>query len=277
MVVSDFPDQRIDVQMAKGVLDSNLHDVCSAIGQVVNCIELRPGGLAAAVQRTLPYGDVYASRRPSSHDPTIAGFGAGRLGNIAVRTPAVRGQPIVVNMYAQWHGGPPSATSSNDTAHMRLGHFRRCLAGVADYEPAITSIAFPVGVGCGLGGGDPHAYDLALRQFAGEHPEIRVLMVEWKDRSTLITNVVESLLACPRQPAPALRQGRQVHGAAGPSTGRPIPSTPVRAVVSRIGQSGARRGVLIQASKHLHACTGAAAATGPVLEVVRILTGRLQP
>ena len=91
MVVSDLPDPRIHVQMAKGILDSNLHDVCSAIGHVVNCIELRPGGLAAAVQRTLPYGDVYANRKPSTHDPTIAGIGAGRLGNIAVRTPAVRG------------------------------------------------------------------------------------------------------------------------------------------------------------------------------------------
>ncbi len=73
MVVSDFPDQRIHVEMAKGVLDPNLHDACEAIGHVVNCVELRPGGLAAGVQRSLPYADVYASRRPSPHDPLIAG------------------------------------------------------------------------------------------------------------------------------------------------------------------------------------------------------------
>jgi hypothetical protein len=207
------------VQMAKGVLDPNLHDVCEAIGHIVNCVELRPGGLAAGVQSSLPYGDVYASRRPSPHDPLIAGIGAGRLGNIAVRTPAIRGQPIVVNMYAQWRGGAPIAASSNDTASQRLGYFRRCLECVADHEPAITSIGFPVGVGCGLGGGDQQEYDMALRQFAGRHPEIRVLMVTWTDRSVIINNVLDSLLACPRRPAPAPSKGRQGHGASGPPTG----------------------------------------------------------
>ena len=222
MVVSDFPDQRIEVQMAKGILDPKLHDVCPAVAHVVNCVELRPGGLAAGVQQALPYGDVYASRRPSQHDPTIAGFGAGRLGNIDVRAPVIRGQPIVVNMYAQWRGGAPRESSTNDTAAKRLGYFQRCLEAVAAHEPAIASIAFPVGVGCGLGGGDQQEYDMALRQFAGRHPEIRVLMVTWKDRSVLITNVVASLLACPGRPSPATGQGRQVHGAPGPSTGATV-------------------------------------------------------
>ena len=60
---------------------------------------------------------------------------------------------------------------------------------------------------------------MILRQFAGRHPEIRVFMVTWKDRSVLITNVVASLLACPGRPSPATGQGRQLHGAPGPSTG----------------------------------------------------------
>jgi hypothetical protein len=219
MVVSDFPDQRIHVTTAKGILDPKLHNDCEAIGHVVNCVELLPCGLAAGVKQSLPYGDIYANRQPSPHDPTIAGIGAGRLGNIAVRTPTFRGQPIVVNMYAQWRGGAPRPVSSNDTAEHRLGHFRRCLQGVADYEPQISSIAFPENIGCGLGGGDHQAYDLALRQFAGEHPEIRVLMVGWRDRSVLISNVVESLRACPRQPAPPPRGIMQVGSATFPSTG----------------------------------------------------------
>ena len=219
MVVSDLPDQRIHVQMNKGVLDPNLHDVCQAIGHVVNCVELRPCGLAAGVQQSFPYGDVYANRKPSHHEPTIAGFGAGRPGRIEVRTPAIRGQPIVVNMYAQWRGGNPTEASTVDAAENRLEYFRRCLEGVANYVPAISSIAFPENVGCGLGGGDHQAYDLALRNFAGEHPEIRVMMVAWRDRSVTISNLVGSMRACTRQPAPVTHQGRQGHGA---STGAAV-------------------------------------------------------
>mmetsp|Transcript_229 Transcript_229/g.766 ORF Transcript_229/g.766 Transcript_229/m.766 type:complete len:382 (-) Transcript_229:116-1261(-) len=136
-----------------------------------NCRTATGRGLAKDLFRAFPHADVYGGAARAASAPVR------RPGNIFVVGGPGTGERGVVNLFAQDWGGkalpfPPAAKpKARDTAQDREAWFRTCLSLLSAHLsglPAPLSVAFPHGIGCGLAGGRPAAYERMLEEFAQE-------------------------------------------------------------------------------------------------------------
>lgn len=182
----EAPNPVREVVLPDGVVDARIGELAQAIVQQLNCIGVNGRGLAKAVATAFPYADAYATRQPSGTWGVAAAASFSRPGSIDVCRPAGRfAGPVVLNMYSQWEMGAPlkynrvpAPGSLPDSLEQRERWFQECLDAVSRVDPLPTSIAFPMHIGCGLGGGRWQNYERMIHAFAANHPHVSVLIVK---------------------------------------------------------------------------------------------------
>ncbi len=135
----------------------------------LNCLTVKPHGLAEAVARAYPWADVYGERPPAGRRNLTTE--PAEPGTIQVRAGLDR---TVVGILGQWDFGRPGPGYPGrpktwaDTAGARfewfvsgLEHLERW---VDRHQPA--TVAFPHQIGCGLAGGSWPRYRRAIDEFA---------------------------------------------------------------------------------------------------------------
>lgn len=137
----------------------------------VNCVTNKAAHLAAFVFAKFPHADIYRSRKAGE-------FGV--PGTIVVRGDG-NSERLVINSLSQYYPGSPRfPASAKDGYAARLGYFRSCLKAI-EKLPGLTSIAFPVGIGCGAAGGDWKQYRAEIDAFA-ERVKIPVTLYQLGDK-----------------------------------------------------------------------------------------------
>lgn len=123
-----------------------------------NCVTTIGKGLSHTLFTAFPYSDIY-SKRVKPDKP----------GEIIVRHSEDH-RPDIIAFLAQYY--PGKAKNSFDTAKKREEWFRECLdkmyellSSKENVNKKLT-IAFPYGIGCGLGGGNWSTYEKMLDDFA---------------------------------------------------------------------------------------------------------------
>lgn len=133
----------------QNILTMNTKYICHQC----NCVSKSGSGLAHYLFETFPHADVYSNR---AHPD--------RMGDIIVCGDGINDR-YVINMMAQYYPGYANAKYANDSERIRLNAFTSCLGKILEI-PNLESIAFPYGVGCGLGGGDWGKYLSMLEWFS---------------------------------------------------------------------------------------------------------------
>jgi hypothetical protein len=131
-------------------------------GAVVDC-------LAARMHREFPLSNTYYSKGHERYHKRIPG----QLSTHSTcQSPGARIQ-VVVNIVGQDFPGGPSLS---EPPARRLRWFRQGLRALA-VNKSLPSVAFPKGIGCGIGGGDWRRYREAIKEFATACPEVQVFIV----------------------------------------------------------------------------------------------------
>lgn len=132
-----------------------LDDNFSTIAHQLNCRTTIGKGLYSHIVKKYPHADLYSKRDRVSTPGTIYH------------------RKNVIGMIAQYNPGKPNR--SNDTKNMRLEWFEECLERIGDL--GLEEIAFPLGIGCGLGGGHWPDYIALIEQFAIDNPHTRTYII----------------------------------------------------------------------------------------------------
>ena len=122
------------------------------IVQQVNATGNRNMGLASSIAKKYPLSNIYSGK--FKVEPRIPG-------TIIIRDK-------VINIVGQINPGKPSG---NDSAINRITFFKNALNVI---PKNLVSIAFPMGIGCGLAGGDWNVYLNLIKQFKINNPDTKV-------------------------------------------------------------------------------------------------------
>ena len=188
-----------------GLLDPEVLECADFICHQVNCVSMTVAGLAEALASTLPYADPCEGRVASSDRSMATVETRLKPGTMRIRqdesTPvadnevgnAVDSRPVVVEFASQYYPGKASdrklpspkgwySRREKDSPPARLAWFQQCLGLLSEAlesaETAGCTVAFPWGIGCGLGGGKWDEYHRCLREFADKLPHVTVLLVQ---------------------------------------------------------------------------------------------------
>jgi len=143
------------------IIDGDLLD-CDApiICHQCNCVTNRASGLALSLFRRYPWANVYHNRYSPSEQ-----------GTIDVREHQGK---TVVNMFAQYYGGPPTV---QDCSVTRERSFLECLRQLYIYTRTMnTTIAFPYLIGCGVAKGKWDNYRRMLTIF-DTHTDNEIIII----------------------------------------------------------------------------------------------------
>ena len=148
----------MDLKVIEGDLfDSTEQYLCHQC----NVISQRAAHLAQSVFNRFPYSNIYAERDGSGPKP------GQELGDIIIRGNG-KNERLIINMLAQFYPGKTKYPNSpKDGIATRKSAFQMCLNKITDI-PALQSIAFPFGIGCGAAGGDWLVYRKMIKNFAEE-------------------------------------------------------------------------------------------------------------
>jgi O-acetyl-ADP-ribose deacetylase (regulator of RNase III) len=139
----------------------------------LNCVTNHAAGLALAIFQRFPYADVY-SQREYPHTPTSDE----QPGNIIVCGNG-EDQRFVVGIYGQYYPGKSKyPDGKRDGILVREIAFNSGLQKIA-YIPGIQSVAFPIGIGCRLAGGDWSTYERMISDWAAAQP-IKTTMYKYE-------------------------------------------------------------------------------------------------
>jgi hypothetical protein len=137
------------IEIKKGDLLDATEDY---IIQQVNATGNRNMGLASSISKRYPTSNLYSGKFKVS--PRVPG-------TIIIRDK-------VINIVGQINPGKPSG---NDSVENRIHFFKNALNSI---PRGIKSIAFPMGIGCGLAGGSWNTYFKLIQEFKSKRPEIKI-------------------------------------------------------------------------------------------------------
>jgi O-acetyl-ADP-ribose deacetylase (regulator of RNase III) len=124
------------------------------IVQQVNATGNRNMGLASSIAKKYPLSNIYSGIHKV--EPRIPG-------TILIRDK-------VINIVGQINPGKPS---KDDSATNRITFFKNALDNI---PKDLVSIAFPMGIGCGLAGGNWNVYLDLIKQFKINNPTTKVVL-----------------------------------------------------------------------------------------------------
>lgn len=122
------------------------------IGHQCNSVSNKSAGLASELFKKFPEANIYQNRPY----PYIA------KGDDLPGHTVIRGK--IVALIAQYYPGKANENSLIDSAKVREGYFWQCLREIAKIEK-LKSIAFPVGIGCGMAQGNWEHYCKMIENF----------------------------------------------------------------------------------------------------------------
>jgi len=150
-------DYLINCIMNQGIVykDGDLLDSTEDfIVQQVNSTGAKNLGLASLISKKYPKSNLYSGKYKVDQ----------RLpGTIIIRDK-------VINIVGQINPGKPSGA---DSVNNRIDFFRNALHNI---PRSIKSIAFPMGIGCGLAGGDWNVYLNMIQEFKKDRPDTKVVI-----------------------------------------------------------------------------------------------------
>ena len=129
-----------------------------------NCTTFTAKGLASQMFKKYPGANVYAIKHKIA--PSIPGtvdvFPEG-----------------VINLYGQYSPGKASMKTKKESTMQRRDWFQQCLNDMLEKVPSGSTFAFPLGIGCGLAGGDWKEYEKILQEFS-QNPRVKQVCVYQK-------------------------------------------------------------------------------------------------
>ncbi len=137
------------------------------IAQQCNCQSKKGKGLSKDIAEKFPHANFYSSREEDSSP-----------GTIEVRGDRKEKERFVMALYAQKSPGKPKG---RDNAEQIEEWFAECLERIPKKYKKLKSIAFPLGIGCGLAGGNWENYEKIILDWAEEYPKIKVMIVSRDD------------------------------------------------------------------------------------------------
>ena len=163
------PKNVVHLILENGLFDKELLEFTPNLAQQVNTGGKRPGGIAKQMEAEYPCTKV---RHDGGPKPAL-------LGEVRIDiTPELtkNHEPVRIwSIYGQLNGGGPG--KENDSAADREAYFEQGLDYITTREPDLKSIAFPEGIGCGIGGGDWPTYQKMIHEFARDMPGCTVYIV----------------------------------------------------------------------------------------------------
>lgn len=125
------------------------------IAHQTNCRSRGAAGLARSIFERFPHANIYQQRAPNKSVP----------GTCDISGDGIK-ERFVIHMHAQRFPGGPNYGNpiESDTMIDRLSWFRSCLSHMSQHLD-IQSIAFPMGIGCGLACGTWSYYRQEIETF----------------------------------------------------------------------------------------------------------------
>jgi O-acetyl-ADP-ribose deacetylase (regulator of RNase III) len=125
------------------------------IAHQCNCVSYNAAGIAQAIFTKWSYADCYSIRWEKDKPGTIEVRGDGKENR------------YIINMFAQFNPGKPHKDDDPEDGYQaRKQYFVQCMKLIKDLKP--RSVAFPMGIGCGLAGGSWDFYKKVLEKFSSD-------------------------------------------------------------------------------------------------------------
>lgn len=161
---------------------------CDIIVQQCNCITRQSLGLASEIAKQLGVNP-YSKRKGPSKNVADSGTSS-QPGTIHIEK-AKEKDIFVASLFAQYAPGSCSKKypiyekilqerEIKETFTIRQNWFLQCLEKLAEETKllGLKTIAFPYGIGCGLAGGSWPQYHSIIEEWANQHPEFDVKIVQ---------------------------------------------------------------------------------------------------
>jgi O-acetyl-ADP-ribose deacetylase (regulator of RNase III) len=145
-----------------------------------NSTSSQAAGLALQIFAKYPYANIYKNRGGSVFGyKYISAFHTTEEspGNIVIKGDGNK-QRFIINLIGQVYPGAPLHDGLRDGYKVREGYFNQCLTKILGI-PNIESIALPVGIGCGLAGGNWSNYLPMIEKFdraVNERQKVNVVL-----------------------------------------------------------------------------------------------------
>jgi O-acetyl-ADP-ribose deacetylase (regulator of RNase III) len=163
------PENVVHLTLENGIFNKDLLKRTPNLVQQVNTGGKKPGGIAKKIEAK------YSCTKVRFHGgPKAAWLGTVRI-DITPELTENHGPVRVLSIYGQLNGGGPG--EKPDSAADREVYFKNGLDYIKSQEPGLKSIAFPEGIGCGIGGGHWPNYKEMIREFARDMPGCTVYIV----------------------------------------------------------------------------------------------------
>jgi O-acetyl-ADP-ribose deacetylase (regulator of RNase III) len=159
----------VHLTLKNGIFNNELLGSTPNLAQQVNSGGKRPGGIAKQMEAKYP-----CTKVRHHGGPKHAWLGKVRIDTTPELTEN-HGPVRVLSIYGQLNGGGPG--EEPDSAADREAYFEQGLECIKTQEPGLKSIAFPEGIGCGIGGGDWRTYKTMIHKFARDMPGCTVYIV----------------------------------------------------------------------------------------------------
>lgn len=128
-----------------------------------NCFTSTGSNLAKAMFEKFPHSDIYAPR--ANYEREELPLPGENPGDIVIKGNGVD-ERYVINMMSQmFSGGVRYPDGAKDGFIARQRYFKDCLLKIMKI-PALTSIAFPYKIGCGVAGGSWETYEQLIDIFS---------------------------------------------------------------------------------------------------------------
>ena len=163
------PENVVHLTLEDGIFNKDLPKFTPNVAQQVNTGGKRPGGIARQMEAKHP-----CTKLRHNGGPKPALRGKVRI-DITPELTENHGPVRVLSIYGQLNGGGPG--EKPDSAADREAYFKNGLDYIKTQEPGLKSIAFPEGIGCGIGGGHWPNYKTMIREFARDMPSCTVYIV----------------------------------------------------------------------------------------------------
>lgn len=169
-------------------IDAN---VKSVIVQQCNCLTVTSHGLSQSIASKWPEADIYAHRRKMGNRNLSVVEDRGTPGSCiitSINDPSIDKEKYVAALLGQWRPGKVTSkwhsvypeSNPPETNAQREIWFKQSLINLEQQvrELGIQVVAFPLGIGCGLAGGNWNNYLLSIGDFANRNSDLIVYIVK---------------------------------------------------------------------------------------------------
>jgi hypothetical protein len=170
------PENVVHLTLEDGLLDKKLLEITTNLAHQVNADpRKKPGGLAKDLTRRYGFADLHNEGAEGPQDDLLGTARIDTEPSDPKGPHCQKAATTIVSIYGQRYGGKPGG--ERDSSAARKVYFEKGLRDIKRQLPDLESIAFPEGIGCGIGGGHWPTYQKMIREFARDMPSCTVYIV----------------------------------------------------------------------------------------------------